>query len=150
MPDLIIHQTIKLCWPDHHHGHHRQRPRVGMTVRGVTVFLTPELDLHMQTTGTVGTPLAMSLAYFDQTGAPMKTTPTADAPPSWASTDPAVDGVVAADDGLTAVADRAGAGSATITVSLTVGGESFSATLDDVVTAVIPPEQKLTSIQIVA
>ncbi len=151
MPEFeLFERHIRLCWPDHHHGHHRQRPRAGLTVRGVTVFLTPELDLQMQTNGPVGTPLDMSLAFFDQNGAPMNTTPTPDAAPAWASTDTTVDGVVASDDGMTAVADRATAGTATITMSLTVNGQSFTATVDDTVEAVTPPEQVLTSVEIVA
>ena len=88
----------------------------------------------------------MSIGYFDQHGNPMAPAPTPDAPPQWTQANPAADTLTPAPDGNSATALGLAAGSDTISLSLTVGGATFSATLDLTVSA---EPQVLTSIQIV-
>jgi hypothetical protein len=96
----------------------------------------------------VGHVVNMQIAYLDQNGQPMATTPTPDSPPSWSNSNTAVGSIVAAAGGLTATEAITGAGSDTASVSLSVGGVAFVATLPISATAVTPPAQVLTSIQI--
>jgi len=101
----------------------------------------------MATSLIVGQTLPLSIAYLDQHGQPMATSPAADAPPAWANTTPATETLTASADGLTASALAVGPGSDTIRVTLAVGGVQFSATLDVTVAAAV---QTLTSVEIVA
>ncbi len=115
----------------------------------LAVELIPKGTVHMAATQDVGQTTSFSIAYFDQNGQPMAATPTPDAPPSWSQSDPAVDTLTASADGNTATALGIAAGSETIEVDLAVGGQSFKATIDMVVNAVVPT-QILASIGIVA
>lgn len=101
----------------------------------------------MSTTDIVGQTLPLSIAYFDQNGQPMQAAQTPDAVPAWTDTTPATETLTIAPDGLTATALAIAAGSDEISVSLSVGGKPFSATL---AVSVNPQPQVLTSIQIVA
>lgn len=97
----------------------------------------------------VGKTELFAIEFLDQNGQPMGPTPTPDSPPSWAQTDPSIQSLTSAPDGLTAQATGLAAGSDTIQLSLSVGGQSFTATVDATVNAV-QPTQTLTSIGIVA
>jgi len=97
----------------------------------------------------VGKTELFAIEFLDQDGKPMEKTPTPDAPPSWAQTDPSAESLTPAADGMTAQATGLAAGSDTIQLSLSVGGQSFTATVDATVNAV-QPSQTLTSIGIVA
>lgn len=130
--------------------HHRRRARVILLVGGTfAVELIANEVVHMATELKVGQTLPLSIAYFDQNGAPMDVTPTPDAAPSWANLTPATAILTAAGDGLSANSVAAGAGTDTVRVTLTVGGTQFAATLDLTVVAA-PTSQTLTSIGIVA
>jgi len=98
------------------------------------------------TTVTVGHTIALAIAYLDQNGNPMLTTPTPDAAPQWSNTTPATETLVAAADGNSAVATAVAAGNDVINLALAVGGKQFTATLAVTVAAV---PQVLTSIAIV-
>lgn len=94
---------------------------------------------------TVGSTLKLTIAFLDQNGAPMATTPTPDAPPTWGNTatietPTLVNGNL--EDDLLGVA----AGVDTLNVALAVGGVSFTATAPVTVGAA---PQILTSIEIV-
>jgi|SRR5271166_334350 len=119
---------------------------VALTVQGVTVFLTPEENLHMAVTLSLGHTLSMSIAFMDQNGNPMLTTPTPDAAPAWSDTTPATETLAPSGDGLTCTGTPVAVGTDTVSLALAVGGAAFSATLDVTVTAA---PQVLTSIGIV-
>ena len=136
----------------HHHRRHRRHHhhiRVALILGNVAVELIPNGVIHMAFTLDVGKMENLAIAYFDQNGQPMVTTPTPDAAPPWSQTTPATEDLVAAADGLTAVAQGIAAGTDTIKVDLMVGGVSFSATVDVTVNPVVAA-QTLTSIGIVA
>lgn len=100
----------------------------------------------MSTQVSVGHTIALSLAFLDQHGNPMLTDVKTDAPPAWSNSAPTVETVVAALDGMSAVATTLTVGSDTITTILSVGGVKFQATLD---VNVIPEVQVLTTVNIV-
>lgn len=100
----------------------------------------------MSTQVSIGHTIAMSIAFLDQHGNPMITDPKTDAAPAWTNIAPTVETVVAALDGMSAVATPVAVGSDTITLNLVVGGTKFQATLD---VNVIAEVQVLTSIAIV-
>jgi len=135
----------------HYHRHHHRHIRVALIVNGeFAVELTPNGVIHMAATINVGQTLPLSIAYLDQGGQPMASTPFADAPPAWSHTDATVSDLTAAADGNTASVVGLASGADTITLSVLVGGKSFNATLSLTVAAVMPPPQVLTSIEIVA
>ena len=96
---------------------------------------------------TLGHGLALSIAFLDQNGNPMLKTPAPDAPPAWSNTTPATETLAVAADGLTAQATSVAVGTDSISVSATVGGAVFAASVIVNVNAV---PQVLTSIAIVA
>ena len=87
-------------------------------------------------TVTVGHKINCSIGFLDQNGNPMLPKPTLDATPSWNNTTPASETLVAAPDGLTAVATALAAGSDEIDLSVTVGGAVFKALVAVTVQAV--------------
>jgi hypothetical protein len=95
----------------------------------------------------VGQPETLTIAYLDQNGQPMATTPTPDAPPTWSNANPAVDALTVAADGNSATDTGLSGGTDTINLNLSVGGVAFSASAAVTVT---PPAQVLSSIEIVA
>lgn len=103
----------------------------------------------MSTSVTVGHLVDYSFQYVDTTGAPMLTPVTPDSPPVWADAPatPPVDTFVVAADGSTAVLTATAAGSDTVTVTVIVGGVTYTAT--DLVT-ISAAAQVLGGIQIVA
>lgn len=103
----------------------------------------------MATVVKVGQKLPLSIQYLDSSGQPLTAPPTLDGPPSWANTTPATETLTAAPDGMTAEAAALAAGSDTVRVQLSVGGQQFTATLDVTVQSVAPP-QTVASIAIVA
>lgn len=100
----------------------------------------------MPATFNVGQTLPLSISFLDQNGHPMATTPTPDAPPVWGDSNPAIDTLTAAADGLTASDLGVAPGADTVTVKLAVAGVTFAASLP--VTVAAAP-QVLTSIEIV-
>ena len=96
---------------------------------------------------TVGHTVSMTLVFLDQNGNPMLTPVVPDAVPAWTDTTPATGTLTASADGLSATEVALAAGTDTVTVSLAVGGVSFSAT-QGIVVAAAP--QVLTSIGILA
>jgi hypothetical protein len=121
---------------------------VTFTVQGVTVLLLAHQVLKMSTAINVGQTLSLAISFLDQAGSPMLTTPTPDSPPTWTQSNAAAETLAVAADGLTAVGTPVAAGIDTITLTVMVGGVSFSATLEVDVAAVAPPAQVLTSVAI--
>ncbi len=101
----------------------------------------------MSTVVTIGHTIELAIAYLDQNGNPMLTTPTPDAPPTWTNTTPATETLKVAPDGLSAEADPVAAGTDVVNLSLVVGGATFSASLS---VEVDPAPQVLTSVNISA
>jgi hypothetical protein len=100
---------------------------------------------HLMVTVTVGHKIECSIGFLDAAGNPMLVTPTPDAPPTWTNTTPATETLVAAPDGLTAVATAIAAGSDEIDLALSVGGVAFKALVSVTVQAAA---QVLTSVVI--
>ena len=96
---------------------------------------------------TVGHTVDFALVFLDQNGNPMFVTPVPDAAPIWSDITPATGTLTPAASGLTASELAIAAGSDTVSVSLMVGGVSFSASIDVTVTSV---PQVLTSVDIAA
>lgn len=95
----------------------------------------------------IGHNVQMSLVFLDQNGNPMRTSPAPDAPPVWTQSDPVIGALTAGSSGLTATEAALAAGVDTVSVSLTVGGVQFSASIP---IDVSPAAQVLTSVQIAA
>lgn len=96
-------------------------------------------------TVSVGHTVDFALVFLDQNGNPMLVTPTPDTPPTWTDTTPATGTLTPAASGLTAQESALAVGTDTVSVTLTVGGVSFSASIDLTVQAA---PQVLTSVQI--
>lgn len=94
---------------------------------------------------TVGHKVDFALVYLDQNGNPMLTTPTPDSPPTWSDTTPATGTLTVSPSGTTASEAAIAVGNDTVSVSLAVGGVSFTALIDLIVGAA---PQVLTSVQI--
>jgi hypothetical protein len=134
--------TIMLVVDVHYDRHHRHHDKQ------YEIFLTPNRRATLaNVTVTVGHTVDFSLVFLDQNGTPMLTTPTPDTPPSWSNTTPATGTLTPAASGLTAQESALAAGTDTVSVSMTVGGASFSASIDLTVQAA---PQILTSVQITA
>lgn len=112
------------------------------------VELSPRETIHMAFALNVGQTIDFSIRYLDTTGVEMTTPPKADSTPSWGNLHPDIETLTASGDGLTATATGVAAGTDTIQVSLSVGGQSFTATLDGTVSGTAG--QTLGSIEIVA
>jgi hypothetical protein len=84
----------------------------------------------MQTVN-VGHSIEFAIVYLDANGNPMLTTPTPDSPPAWsnAPSAPSVDSFTVAADGLTAMLTALAAGTDAVSLSVTVGGVAFSASI---------------------
>jgi hypothetical protein len=117
---------------------------VRLSIDNVSIELIPHMEIKMSVTLSVGHTLQMAIAFLDQAGNPMLTTPTPDTAPTWSNTTSATETLV--DNGLTCVGTPVAAGSDTVSVNLAVGGVSFSATLRVTVQAAT---QVLTSIAII-
>ena len=100
----------------------------------------------MQTVN-VGHKIEMTITYLDQNGNPMQVTPTPDSKPTWADapSTAGIDTLVVASDGLSAELDALAAGSDTVTLTVLVGGATFTATL---AVQISPAPQVLTTVQI--
>lgn len=129
-----------------HHRHHRHHPCVVLFVDGFGVLLHPNQENEIMVDVTVGHNVSMSLLFRDTNKNPMLTQPTLDAPPAWSNSTPATETLKVAADGLTAEADTVAAGGDSVSVSLAVGGVSFSASLSVNVSAA---PQVLGSVEIV-
>ena len=130
-------------WFFRRHAH----PVVILMVHGVAIKLIPHQEIVMATILTVGHKLNLAVAFFDQNGNPMLTAPTVDAAPAWSNATPATETIVASADGLSCVGTPVAPGTDTVSLSLTVGGVAFSATLAVEVDAA---PQVLTSVGITA
>ena len=137
----------------HHHRRHRRHHhhiRVALVINGdFAVELIPNGVIHMSYTLDVGKTENLAIEYLDQNGQPMVPTPTPDSPAAWSQLDPTIQDLTAAADGNTATATGLKAGSDTLQLTVIVGGQTFVATMDAVVNAVVPA-QTLTSVNIVA
>jgi len=89
----------------------------------------------------------MSIAFLDQHGNPMLVPPVPDSPPTWTQTTPATATLAVAADGMSATETALAPGSDVVTLTVTVGGATFSATLP---LSVSPEAQVLTSVDIVS
>ena len=93
----------------------------------------------------IGHTVNMSISYLDQNGNPMLTPPTPDSPPTWADTNSAAATLTVSGDGMTAADAAVAVGVDTVNLTVVVGGQSFSASLDVNVQAA---PQVLTSVAI--
>lgn len=94
----------------------------------------------------LGHKLELAIAYLDQNGNPMLTAPTVDAAPAWANSTSATETLLPATNGLSCEATTVAVGNDTVSLTLAVGGTSFTAVLD--VTVAAAEVQVLTSVAI--
>jgi hypothetical protein len=138
-------------WFHKHHKHrHRHHIRVLFSVAVsdeplFAIILEPGKRVHTMTKVTVGHKIALSISYLDANGNPLLTTPTPDSPPTWANTTPATETLVASADGLSANTTALAPGTDAVSLTVVVGGATFSASLSVEVDAV---PQVLTSVAI--
>jgi hypothetical protein len=115
----------------HHHRHHRH-VRVVLNLGGTfAVELKPKETIHAMTTLNVGQTSHNTLEFLDNAGNVISATP--DSPPQWTGSDSAVETLTVAADGLSADAAAIAAGTDQISVTVSVGGQSFSADVTDTV-----------------
>jgi len=126
---------------------HRRNIRVILVVDGYAFELHPHWRICLMIQVNVGHSVDCSIEYLDQNNNPMLTTPIPDSPPTWTDTPatPPVDTFTVAPGGLTAVLAATAPGADTVNLSVTVGGQTFTATLGVAISAV---PQVLTSVQI--
>lgn len=96
---------------------------------------------------TVGHVVTSTIVYLDQSGNPMLTTPTPDAPATWTNApNPAgIDTLAVSPDGNSCTLTTTAAGADTLSLSVTVGGKTFTATEGITISAA---PQVLTSVSI--
>lgn len=116
------------------HLRRRQRPSFLLLVISTNaaefgVELEPFERAHMSTSVNVGHTVSMKISFLDTNGNPMLTPVTPDSPPIWSNSSPATGQLTAAPDGLSAVESAIAAGSDVVSLSVTAGGQVFSATL---------------------
>lgn len=133
------------------HVRRRQRPSFLLLVITTNaaefgVELEPFERAQMSTAVNVGHTVGLKIAFLDTNGNPMLTPVTPDTPPVWSNSSPAVGSLAAAGDGLSATESAIAPGTDVVSLSVTVGGKSFSATLAIDVSAA---PQVLGSVQIV-
>jgi len=111
------------------------------------VELTPHKEVTMTpVTVSVGHEVICALEFDDQNGNPMLTPPTPDSPPTWSDSATPASAFTFTSSGVTATDVANAAGSDTISVSVSVGGVAFNATLG--VTCAAAP-QVLSAVRIV-
>ena len=130
----------------HHRHHHHHRIMVVFTINETSILLTPNQGTVLMENLNLGQNLSLAIAFLDAAGNPMVTAPTPDAAPSWTQTTPATESLTPDSGGMTAQTKSLAVGSDSITVSVVVGGATFTATL---AVNVATPAQVLTTVQIV-
>jgi hypothetical protein len=137
---------------DNYQQRHRQHfKNVRLTVRinkrhHASIILEPNRRIRMtNVTVNVGHSVTMTLTYLDQNGNPMLTPPTPDSPPSWSDTTPATGTLTEQPGNLEAIETAVAPGNDVVSVSVVVGGQTFSASLGITVQAA---PQVLTSVEI--
>ena len=89
----------------------------------------------------------MTIAFLDQHGNPMLIPPVPDSMPTWTQTNPETATLTVAADGMSAAEVAVAPGTDVVTLTVTVGGSTFSAALP---LTVSPEAQVLTSVDIVS
>jgi hypothetical protein len=83
---------------------------------------------------TVGHTVTNVIQYFDQNGNPMLVTPTPDSPNVWVDSgsqaSPPIDAVATSTDGNTTTVTPSAAGTDNLSVTVTVGGKTFTASVE--------------------
>jgi hypothetical protein len=94
---------------------------------------------------TVGHEIECTIIYLDANGNPMQVAPTPDSSPAWTSTGAPVDSLTVSSDGTVCDVTALAAGADALNLTVTVGGNSYTASLPFTVEA---PPQELASISI--
>jgi hypothetical protein len=131
----------------HPKNRHHRRFFVFLTIDETTILLHPSEENFMATVLTIGHTLKLALQVLDQNGNPMLTPVSFDAVPAWSNTTPATETLAVSGDGLSATGTPVAPGLDTVSVSFTIGGKPFSATL---AVEVDPAVQVATSAIIIA
>ncbi len=129
----------------HHHRHHHGHPhhlRVALVINGdFAVELIPNGVIHI-------TKYEADSSYIEN--GQQIVAPVFDAPPEWADLNPAAQTLTPAQDGLTASALGLDAGGTdTVRMTCSIGGTSFTATVDGTINPGVP-KQVPTTVNIVA
>lgn len=123
-----------------HHGHKHRHHKT------VYYELFADEELKFMTDVSVGHTIIDTIVFLDQHGNPMLVAPTPDSAPVWTNlAAPAIDTMSVSADGSTDTITAVAAGVDTVTVTVIVGGTTFSATQQITVN---PEPQVLTSVAI--
>jgi hypothetical protein len=152
---LVLHWWWWLFHERHkrHHRHHHPHGPPGhhfyvlFKIDCVSFLLKPDEEKILMTDITLGQGLNLAISFLDQDGNQMTATPVPDGTPIWTNTTPVTEALSISSDGLSAKTTSVVVGTDTVSVSVTVGGATFSADLN---VNVAPKPQTLTSIVIVA
>jgi hypothetical protein len=114
-----------------HHFRNRDRLRffVFLKINDTSILLHPNEENFMTTILTIGHKLGLSIQVLDQNGNPMLTPVVYDAAPVWSNTTPATETLSVATDGQTATGTPVAPGLDTVSVSFSIGGKVFNASL---------------------
>jgi hypothetical protein len=107
----------------------RRRLFVFLKINDTGILLHPNEENFMTTVLTIGHKLGLALQVLDQNGNPMLTPVVFDAVPAWSNTTPATETLSVAADGQSATGTPVAPGTDLVSVSFTIGGVGFSATL---------------------
>ena len=106
---------------------HRRRIRVWFGIGPTNILLRPNEESFIMSNLRLDQTNALSIEAVDANGTAVPSV--FDSPPVWTNSNDTKATVAAAADGLTAVVTPVSLGETTVTVSASIGGASFSATL---------------------
>ena len=114
-----------------HHFRNRDRRRffVFLKINDTSILLHPNEENFMTTILTIGHKLGLAIQVLDQHGNPYLAPVSYDAAPAWANANPEVETLAVATDGQTATGTPVAPGLDTVSLSFSIGGKVFNATL---------------------
>jgi hypothetical protein len=130
-----------LWWHRHHRHHHHHRHKVWLVVNNFAFELKPNQENEMAQSLLDTQIDNLSIQVNDASGNIISPPPAFNTAPSWTLTDPAGTGATlsASADGTSAVLTPAGKlGTVTVGLTATIGGQSFTASLDVAITSGAP------------
>jgi hypothetical protein len=131
----------------HHHGRH-QYIRVVLNLDGkFAVELSPEKETHFMAQADVGKPVTQTIEFLDKDGNVITAVP--DSPPQWTLSDPNLASETTSADGLTNTVTGNAAGDEKVSLTVQVGGQTFTAEVTDSFVVPPPPPPQVASIRIV-
>lgn len=130
-------------WLRHHHHRRHQHLRVVLLVKqklgcAFAVELNPERETHLMADALVGQTITRTLEILDNAGNPLLPQPALDSPAQWTQSDSTLETDTISSDTLTDTAVVTAAGTEQTSLSVTVGGQTFTAQVTGNFTAPVP------------